>query len=163
MIKEKNTKNHQHILEKIIHFLHSIHIPVIEETLPSDTFLPGVRLKGSTILMDPEHLKYPGDLLHEAGHIAVTEEHLRPLIGTKKMDSDWPTAGDEIATILWSFAAARHLELDLDIVFHAGGYKNDSEWIINEFNHQRYMGLPLLEWMSLCTKEEFPLMKKWLR
>ena len=126
MIEEKDTD----ILEKIICFLHSIHIPVVEKKLPNNTFLPGVSLEGATILMNPSQLKYPGDLLHEAGHIAVTEEKLRPLIGTDKMDSSWPTDGDEIATILWSFAAAHHLNLDLNIVFHSGGYKDDSEWLI---------------------------------
>lgn len=163
MLTEKNTKNHQQILEKIIHFLHSIQIPVVEATLSKDTFLPRISIKGDTILIDSEDLKYPGDLLHEAGHIAVTEKQLRPLIGTKKMDPNWPSAGDEIATILWSYAAARHLDLDLHVVFHSGGYKEDNQWIIDEFNNQTYTGLPLLEWMSLCTKEEFPVMKKWLR
>ncbi|MFC4633250.1 hypothetical protein ACFO3O_04990 [Dokdonia ponticola] len=163
MIEEKNTRTHQLLCEKIIDFLESIRIPVVKETLPKDTFLPGLRLQGGSILMDPAQLQYPGDLLHEAGHIAVTEEALRPLIGTENMDPEWPSSGDEIATILWSFAAARHLELDLHVVFHASGYKNDSEWIIEQFNNHIYTGLPLLEWMSLCTKEEFPLMRKWLR
>ena len=54
-------------------------------------------------------------------------------------------------------------QLDLDIVFHPGGYKDDSEWLIEQFRSKNYMGLPLLEWMSLCTKEEFPKMNKWLR
>ena len=74
--------------------------------------------------MDSEKLKYPGDLLHEAGHIAVTEEKLRSLIGTEQMESSWPTDGDEIAAILWSFAACQHLGLELEVVFHPDGYKN---------------------------------------
>lgn len=151
------------IIESIVSFLKSIKIDVIEKKLPKDTFLPGLKLFGNTILMDRNKLKYPGDLLHEAGHIATTEEKIRPLIGTSKIDKNWPTAGDEIATILWSFAASYHLNLDLKIVFHLEGYKNDSEWLIEQFNNKNYMGLNLLEWMSLCDKKDFPVMKKWLR
>ncbi len=136
---------------------------VVEKKLPNDTFLPGLSLKGNTILMDLDKLKYPGDLLHEAGHIATTEEKNRQFIGTEKLGSHWPTDGDEIATILWSYAASYHLNLDLEIVFHPNGYKNESEWLIEQFNSKNYIGLPLLEWMSLCNKEEFPIMKKWLR
>jgi hypothetical protein len=109
-------------------------------------------------------LKYPGDLLHEAGHIAVTEERLRPLIGTEEMDNDWPSLGDEIAAILWSYAALSHLNLDPKVVFHPDGYKGASDWFIEQFNNKNYMGLPLLEWMGLCLeKEKFPIMDKWTR
>ena len=147
----------------IVNFLRSIRIKVFEKELSNDTFLPGLSVSGNTILMDLEKLKYPGDLLHEAGHIAVTDEKNRPLIGTSEISDNWPTDGDEIAAILWSYAASYHLELDLEIVFHPHGYKNDSEWLIEQFKNKNYIGLPLLEWMSLCNKEEFPIMKKWLR
>lgn len=50
--------------ETIIHFLAQIGIAVIETDLPDDCFLPGLQLKGSSILMDPKKMKYPGDLLH---------------------------------------------------------------------------------------------------
>ena len=155
--------NNKKILESIVNFLDSINILVVEKKLSNSTFLPGLNLKGNKILMDIDKLKYPGDLLHEAGHIAVTEENIRPLIGTEEISSNWPTNGDEIAAILWSYAASCHLNLELKIVFHPDGYKNDSEWLINQFNNQHYIGLPLLEWMSLANKEDFPVMKKWLR
>lgn len=154
--------NHQ-LIGVIVNFLRSIRIKVFEKELSNDTFLPGLSVSGNTILMDLEKLKYPGDLLHEAGHIAVTDEKNRPLIGTSEISDNWPTDGDEIAAILWSYAASYHLELDLEIVFHPHGYKNDSEWLIEQFKNKNYIGLPLLEWMSLCNKEEFPIMKKWLR
>lgn len=155
--------------KKIIHFLEEIGIRVVETTLPGDCFLPGLALEGNTILMDPERLKYPGDLLHEAGHIAVTSEELRPLIGSDQMDSAWPGDGDEIAAILWSYAALKHLDLDPEVVFHAQGYKNESEWLTRSFNEENYIGLPLLEWMGFCHSTEkegaepFPNMLKWLR
>lgn len=155
--------NNKDVLKTIIDFLFSINIKVVEQELPNNTFLPGLSLAGNSILLDINKLKYPGDILHEAAHIAVTEAHIRPLIGTSAIGDNWPTEGDEIAAILWSFAAAKYLNLDLKIVFHPDGYKNESEWLIEQFNSKNYIGLPLLEWMSLCNKDEFPTMKKWIR
>lgn len=152
------------LLERIIDFIHSIGIAVIETELDETTFLPGLELKGSTILLDRKRLKYPGDLLHEAGHIAVTEEHLRAAIGTPKMGSDWPSDGDEIASIIWSYAALHHLQLAPEVVFHPHGYKNQSEWLVEQFTTGNYVGLPLLQWMGFCADpKEFPVMGKWLR
>lgn len=150
-------------LERLVNFLNEIGIHVVEKELGDDTFLPGLSLQGNSILMDKSKLKYPGDLLHEAGHIAVTEEKLRPLIGTGKMGADWPPLGDEIAAILWSYAALHHLELNPKVVFHPNGYKNASEWFIERFENKDYMGLPLLEWMGLCDSSDFPRMKSWMR
>jgi hypothetical protein len=156
-------RDNQNIIETIVVFLQSINISIVEQKLTDDTFLPGLSIYGNSILVDLDKLKYPGDLLHEAGHIAITEEQIRPLIGTSEIGANWPTAGDEIAAILWSYAASCFLNLDLEIVFHPNGYKKDSEWLIEQFSNKNYMGLPLLVWMSLCNKEEFPRMKKWIR
>ncbi|MBL4643190.1 MAG: hypothetical protein JKY44_06325 [Flavobacteriaceae bacterium] len=157
----------QNSLEKpiatIVQFLNSININVAEKELPKDCFLPGLSALGITVLIDPKQLKYPGDILHEAGHIAVTETKTRPLIGTKEMEATWPTDGEEIAAILWSFSACMHLQLPLVVVFHRNGYKGSSDWLIDQFTNKNYIGLPLLEWMGLCTKKEFPRMEKWLR
>ena len=108
-------------------------------------------------------MAYFADLLHEACHIAVTEENLRPLIGSNDMVEDWPSDGDEIASILWSYAAAVHLDIGMNEFFHDGGYKKDSKWLIDQFNNKNYIGLPLLQWMQLCDANKFPKMKKWLR
>ncbi|MEZ4857866.1 MAG: hypothetical protein R2781_03575 [Flavobacteriaceae bacterium] len=151
------------ILDTIIDFLNSIPIKIIEKKISHDTFLPGIQLCGSSIYIDREKLKYPGDLLHEAGHIAVTEASVRPLIGKENQPPNWPSDGEEIAAILWSFAASHHLQLSLDVVFHPNGYKNEATWLIEQFSSKNYMGLPLLEWMNLCNKEEFPKMIQWVR
>jgi len=110
-----NQQNREKTIETIVAFLNSINIRVVKRTLPNDTFLPGLSILSSSILMDLEKLKYPGDLLHEAGHIAVTEEIFRPTLGREEVAKNWPTDGDEIAAILWSFAASKHLKLDLKV------------------------------------------------
>jgi hypothetical protein len=159
-------------LEQIITFLSKIGIEVIEKELDTTTFLPGLSLGANCIYVDFEKLLYPGDILHEAGHIAVTPACEREWIGTDKMSKDWPTQGDEIVAILWSYAALHHLKLPLDFVFHANGYKDSSDWFISNFSNQNYMGLPLLEWMGLTLsqsrakvegKKAFPEMQQWLR
>ncbi len=153
----------QNNLKIITDFLNDIGIKIKETKLSDDTFLPGLSLLGNSILVNYDKLKYPGDLLHEAGHIAVTSVDERTLIGTDNMKKEWPTDGDEIAAILWSFAASRHLQLDLKIVFHPEGYKGQSQWLINQFENKNYIGLPLLEWMQMTTTAHFPKMTKWLR
>ncbi|MFC0777215.1 hypothetical protein [Flavobacterium sp. HJSW_4] len=158
-------------VKKVVFFLKEIGIEIIEKEL-EETFLPGLELGPDCIYIDYDKLLYPGDILHEAGHLAVTIASERKLVGTAEISKDWPTQGDENAAILWSYAALHHLQLPADFVFHPNGYKNDSEWFISNFESGQYIGLPLLEWMGLCLGNEkaekenklpFPAMQKWLR
>ena len=157
---------------KILDFLKKIHITVIEKELPETTFLPGLSLGPNSIEIDFEKLLYPGDILHEAGHLAVTTTAERKLIGSENMPKDWPTAGDEIAAMLWSYGACCHLQLPIEFVFHPNGYKDQSDWLIENYTSGSFIGLPLLEWMGLTLgeekatkqkKEPFPAMVQWLR
>ena len=152
------------IVTHITDFLKSIGIMVQHTQLDDRTFLPGLSLMGQRILMDEGKLKYPGDLLHEAGHIVVTEPHLRPMIGSEDMPKEWPSQGDEIAAILWSYAALHYLNLKPEVVFHEYGYRGASSWFIEQFTNGIYMGLPLLNWMGFCNDPaDFPKLKQWLR
>jgi len=166
MIKE------QPELDIVLHFLKSINIQVIEKELTEPTFLPGLLLGPDVIYIDYSRLLYAGDILHEAGHIAVTLPSCRKLIGTDKMNLDWPTQGDEIAAILWSFAALSHLGLSPEFVFHKNGYKGNSQWFIENFTNKNFIGLPLLQWFKMASRDEeiskygsapFPTMLHWLR
>lgn len=150
-------------ITKILDFLQKIGIKVIEKELPTDTFLPGITIGSNCIEIDFEKLLYPGDILHEAGHLAITPRLQRDFIGTENMTEEWPSQGDEIVTMLWSYAALRYLDLPIEYVFHPNGYKNQSSWLIENYTNQNYIGLPLLEWMGMTSKESFPLMYKWLR
>lgn len=159
-------------LKKIINFLEEIKINTIEKELDDTTFLPGLSLGPDCIYIDFSKLKYPGDILHEAGHLAVTPSEERKHIGTDNMPKDWPTQGDEIGAMLWSFAASHHLDLSLDVVFHPNGYKGSSDWLIDSYKNGNYIGLPFLEWAGLTlgndraileNKEPFPIMQQWLR
>jgi hypothetical protein len=159
-------------LDKILFFLNEIGITIIEKKLDESTFLPGLTLGPNCIYIDYEKLGYPGDILHEAGHIAVTSPTDRAKIGTETMAKDWPSQGEEIATMLWSFAACKHLDLPLEYVFHAGGYKGSSNWLMDNFETGNYIGLPFFEWTQMAYSKEksaemnvvtFPKMVKWVR
>lgn len=164
--KEKDLK-----IEIVLSFLNEIGIDVVEKEL-DNTFLPGLSLGPNCIYIDYDKLLYPGDILHEAGHLAVTTSSERKLVNSSEMSPEWPTQAEEIGTILWSFAAANHLQLPLDFVFHPNGYKGASDWFISNFSNKNYIGLPFLQWIGLTLsedralkegKEAFPVMQKWLR
>ncbi|MEQ7798606.1 hypothetical protein ABDJ41_02235 [Pedobacter sp. ASV1-7] len=159
-------------LKLILSFLKEIGIAVIERELSESTFLPGLSLGPNCIYVDYSRLLYPGDLLHEAGHLAVTTSEQRNQIGTTAADANWPTDGEEIGAILWSYAALKHIGIPAQIVFHENGYKNDSQWLIDNFSNGIYIGLPFLEWIGIALgkeraekegKSEFPLVLKWIR
>jgi hypothetical protein len=159
-------------INRILQFIKGIGIEILEEKLGDDTFLPGLSLKANAVVIDFDKLKYPGDILHEAGHIAVASPETRALIGTAAIPEGWPDGGEEMGAILWSYAASIHLQLPLEFVFHPDGYKNSSEWLIQSFQNETYVGLPFLEWIGLAYGKEkalenqqpaFPAMLKWIR
>lgn len=160
-----DTPAHAH-LPAMRQFLAGIGIPTREAELPADTFLPGILIDSGGLLIDPARLLYPGDLLHEAGHLAVTPAAERAQLSGNVM-ADKPeqqgTDGDEIVAMLWSYAASRAIGMPPEIVFHPAGYRNASNWMLDNFRQGNYPGLPLLVWMGLTTTDGFPHMTRWLR
>lgn len=163
---------HTELINRITGFLAGKGIAIVPASGLRESFLPGLELGPGCIYVDFEQLLYPGDLLHEAGHLAVTTGTQRALIGTAEIEQPWPTEGEEMAAILWSYAAMRELEIPQEVLFHADGYKGQSDWLINTFADGNYIGLPFLEWAGLAYGpqkaaekgvEPFPKMVKWLR
>lgn len=160
--------NEFQLIDQIQNFLESIGIKVNICSIEQPTFLPGIMIEKGELWIDKEKLSYPGDLLHDAGHIAVSAKEKRHLLSGNNIND----AGEEIAAILWSFAASKVLNIPLSVLFHKDGYKGESDWLINSFESQNYIGLPLLEWMGMTLSEQkateqgiqpFPNMIKWLR
>ena len=143
---------------KIVAFLDEIGISVVMTELPEDTLLPAMTVRRGTLLVDPARLTYPGDLLHEAGHIAVTDPAVRATLETVADDQS-----EEIAAICWSYAAAHAVGLDPAIVFHGDGYRGNGASLAMNFELGIYIGLPLLVGYGLTTSAVFPLMDRWLR
>ncbi len=151
----------------IADWLHEIGLGVRLAALGGDTFLPGVTIEPGGLVVDPERLLYPGDLLHEAGHLAVMLPAQRASTGSNA-GSDM---GYEIAAQTWSYAAAVHLGLPSEVVFHPAGYKGASTTLM-EVYHDGNAGVPLLQWMGLtldrtraaaASVPPYPHMIRWLR
>ncbi|RTQ49309.1 hypothetical protein EJV47_14305 [Hymenobacter gummosus] len=153
------------LTDQLIHFVRRIGLTVREAPLPADSFLPGLRIEDGALLVDRQRLRYPGDILHEAGHLAVVPASVRAGLGPNIADyrSADEAQGDEIAAQLWSYAASVALELPSAVVFHADGYHGSSTWFVENYQRGQYPGLPLLAWMGLTTNEDFPRMTRWLR
>lgn len=156
------------VINRMSEFLRSIGIEVKSRQLTEPTFIEGILIDGSTMYIDEEKLEYPGDILHEAGHIAVVAPSVRSGLNNKVGDDP----GDEIAAIAWSWAALKHLDLEPQLVFHPGGYKGSSGAIIESFQSDAFYGQPLLQWYGMTAisgqAEEsgippFPHMIKWIR
>ncbi|HEX8578119.1 MAG TPA: hypothetical protein VF655_00825 [Allosphingosinicella sp.] len=154
-------------LERIVAFLRGIGLSVRAEPLPGENFLPGLAISGGGLVYDPDGLQWPGDLLHEAGHIAVTDPALRP-----GMDAAGDDPGEEMAAIAWSWAAAREIGLAPEVLFHEGGYRGGSKALIENFSNGRDVGVPWLACWDMTTEihrarthggTPYPHMERWLR
>ena len=106
--------------DRILAFLQSIGLQVVIAPVPDRTLLPGIAIRRGVLHCDPHSLTWPGDLLHEAGHLAVTPAHLRTAVDGDAI-SNAPHAGEAEATA-WAYAATCELGLDPSVLFHAGGY-----------------------------------------
>jgi hypothetical protein len=151
----------------ILDWLRQIGLAVRFAPLGGDTFLPGVTLAPGGLIVDLERLLYPGDLLHEAGHLATMLPEQRACTGSNA-GSD---LGDEIAAQTWSYAATVHLGLPPEIVFHSVGYKGAAASLIQIYRDGS-AGVPLLQWMGLTLDSTraaaifvppYPHMIRWLR
>jgi hypothetical protein len=152
---------------RIVAFLARIGIPVAAERLEGESFLPGLTIREGGLLYDPERLAWPGDLLHEAGHVAVTDPALRPALC---QPSDDP--GEEMAAIAWSWAAAMEIGLAPEVLFHEGGYRGGAAAMIDNFSNGRDVGVPWLAAWDMTTEPHrarkhggvpYPHMRRWLR
>ncbi len=162
----KQGKERDFVLERIFQFFDEIAIRYNYTKIESETFLPGIQIKNGSLQIDLEKLKYPGDLLHEAGHIAVTLSEERKALNDNVIENNEAKAGDEMAVLLWSYAAAKKIGIVPEIVFHEEGYKGQAKWLAEQFESGNYIGLPLLQWMGLTVSEgdqTFPKMIMWLR
>lgn len=121
-------------------------------------FLPGLAIDRGRLLIDPQVPSYPGDLLHEAGHVAVLDPERRVQAAAVTNDG-----GDEMAAIAWSVAAARAVGLPLEVLFHPQGYKGDSQNLIESFSEGQPFGVPLLIWWGMTSAADFPAMQRWIR
>lgn len=155
------------ITKTIVAFLTNLGLEVRSGRLADGMFLSGIRIDHGTLVVDEEKLTYPGDLLHEAGHLAVSPAALRPTLDGEVLLPDVPMESVEAQAIAWSYAALIHLGLDPKVVFHEGGYRGQASGLESNFNIGVYIGLQGLIDAGLTGNRgssfAYPQMIKWLR
>jgi hypothetical protein len=159
------------VFKKITDFIQNIVIPVGYRQISEQSFLPGLMIENGTLWIDKNQLKYIGDTLHEAGHIALmTPEQLKKLSG--ELDGQNDAEATEMAVIAWTYAVCLEIGIDPIIVFHPDGYKGGSESILENFSNGQYFGVPILEWYGMTERinntqsintMSYPKMLTWIR
>ncbi|MFT4112574.1 GNAT family N-acetyltransferase [Silvibacterium sp.] len=152
------------VIISIAMFLEDLGLTVEFAPVSARSTLPGIAIVANGIRVDRETLLYPGDLLHEAGHLAVMtpEERSDP-------DSNPTDPASEMGAIAWSAAAALHLGIPLEVVLHDQGYKGMAPQLRADVATGRIAGVPYLGWLGLTTlttpttKTIYPQMLGWLR
>ncbi len=166
-----NEPDETDILAVCIPFLNSLGIQTIFRKIDSPTFLPGLLIEEGNIIIDKDTLLYPGDILHEAGHIAVVPSPERALLNNESVLASKNREAEEMMAIAWSYAACLHLNLDPLLVFHENGYRGGGENIVENFQAGRFFGVPTLQWCNMTTEPRnakrgdvvYPDMNMWLR
>ncbi|HEV3001466.1 MAG TPA: hypothetical protein VGW75_12065 [Solirubrobacteraceae bacterium] len=148
---------------RIVAFLREIGLDVEPADLGDDTFLPGLAVEHGALRYDEARLTYPGDLLHEAAHLAVAPPDARARMTGDVAVPGLDLARLEVAAVPWSYAAALHLGIDPAVVFHAGGYRGKSAGLLRTFAAGVYPGVNLLVEAGMTTAEAYPRMLRWLR
>jgi hypothetical protein len=152
------------LTEKLACFVREIGIDVRKGAIPDKTFLSGLDIQHGAIVVDEQRLSHPGDILHEAGHIAVSDPAVRNAATLS------PTHGAEIATLAWSYAVLCHL--DPAVVFHPDGHKGGSRSLIDNFTAGHTIGVTLRQYFGSRSNRNSPLsatlnlspqMLRWIR
>jgi hypothetical protein len=159
-------------IDKILTFLEEIGIPATDGEVADDTFLPGIEVQNGSLVVDKGKLRYPGDLLHEAGHIAVSPAEIRSQLSGKVELPERAPHLVELEAMLWSYAACLYLSIDSRVVFHDDGYKGKAVALLQNFELGVFHGVNGLVAAGMTLSPDaattsggkpFPAMQKWLR
>ncbi|WP_306015989.1 hypothetical protein [Oceanicaulis sp. MMSF_3324] len=183
---------HAEALAPITQFLDGIGLPVTRSQIAEASFLPGVVIREGALFVDAERLGSPGDILHEAGHLAVTPARLRghldgdidacaaALIADPELQVTEAEASQiartEPQAIAWSYAAALAAGVSPACVFWAEGYGGQHggapELVMMQVAQGFFPGVQGLAHTGLCSAPPpfgdpgdpapFPQMKAWL-
>ena len=155
------------LVARMAGFLASIGIRVQAQALPEGTFLPGIAVRHGALLVDEARLQFPGDLLHEGGHLALMAPAQRAA-ANDAVEHDNEQAS-EAAVIAWSYAAALHLGIDTEVLFHDGGYHGRAQALRLSYQLGVYPGAGALAALGLAYigadagGPRYPAMLRWLR
>lgn len=156
----------------ILDFLAGIGLPVSEAPLPPDTFLPGIVIRDGGLIVDPDRLQWPGDLLHEAGHLAVLPPALRARASDDLAEEQDVAHAGEQEAMAWAWAAVQAIGLPPDVLMHEGGYHGQSAAVLQMYAVGIVPGLRGLCESGMTAARgftpdpgdvQYPRMLRWLR
>lgn len=156
----------------IVDFLVGIGLEIVEDTLHAETFLPGIALRDGGLVIDLEKLAWPGDLLHEAGHLAVLPTAVRNRANDDLAQETSVEHASELEAMAWAWAATIELGLPPDVLIHEGGYNGKSRDLLQMYAFGVYPGLQGLCAAGMTAAPGFaseplpvryPQMLRWLR
>ncbi len=162
-------QNHTQV---ILDFLNVVGIPVHEGLVAKDSFLPGLCIRHGSLVYDNASLRWPGDLLHEAGHIATMPASQRGELHDALEQLPAVAHAGEVEATAWAYAALMHLDLDASVLFHPEGYHGKSAELIATYGLGVYpgcfglaqAGMTLLGAEAVAAEvAPYPHMIKWLR
>ena len=123
------------LVSKLAAFVRSVGIDVQASSIDWKTQFPGLDIRSGAVLIDDSQLIHPGNILHEAGHLAVHDP-------ARRNDSKFkPSKGEELSALAWSYAATVHLGLSSELVFYPGSYYGWATSLVENFAEGRYIGV----------------------
>ncbi len=156
--------------ERCIAFVRDIGIEV-RERRPGEAMdqpIEGLAIRDGAIVIDPAVPIWPGDFLHEAGHIAVVEEKRRPTLSELE-----PDRAEELMAIAWSYAATKECGLTLRQLFNPEGYKGKYQFAADCYATGQFVGADGLAHFGMAMLDlraalaagqpTYPNMIRWLR
>jgi hypothetical protein len=156
------------LTKKITDFLNLIGINVTAGKFKEKVVLPGILIKDGKLIVFESKLLYPGDLLHEAGHLAVKPASERNSVYINCGNDP----AEEMMALAWAYAASVYINIHPEVVFHEYGYKGEAKLLIERYQNGIHIGLPMLQWVGMSADDKnatsigvdpFPHMIKWLR
>jgi len=160
------------LTEKIVSFIRGKGVEVVETELEQEIFIPGIYISEGKLFVDEEKLLYPGDLLHEAGHIALIPSDVRKYASDNVGKIEEVGDAYEVESIAWSWAAVIELGIAPEVLFHDKGYLGNAQNLLLNFQIGVYSGLKRLEDFGMAYSpnrakelgiQPYPAMHKWLR
>ena len=182
-------KDSKDSLEKMIRFLSGIGITVQQESNVNG-FIPGVDIrKGAVLAFNAAQMEGVGDLLHEAGHLAVIPSMFRgevfgdidaalmeasseyvkthPIMipGTYEEDPVIRALiqASEQEAIAWSYAAALEIGIEPTVVFHPKSFGGDNEEVLLGLQIKQHAGINGMSAARMTTRQMFPKMIRWMQ
>jgi SM-20-related protein len=155
------------LLARIIDFIRSLGIEVTEAEMHRATLVPGIDIQRGGLVVKEARMCKPADLLHEAAHIALTSANRRPALDGTITSSP----AEEMAAIAWTWAAAKHLQIDPGEVFHQEVISGNGPALLENFSGGHYVGVPMLQYWRMTREkpgpaddgEPYPHMTRWMR